>query len=329
MLALTADDIRALVPMRDAIDLMKEAFRDLSSGAASAPLRTPIDVPAERAVSLFMPAAVPSVGGLGLKVVSVFPNNPSRGLPTIHALVCLISPEDGTPLAIMDGTYLTALRTGAVSGAATDLLARASARVLALFGTGAQAVTQAQAVCAVREIAAIRVVGRSAAKAEAFIGRMRALDATTAAKMTVARDAAAALRGAHVVCTATAATAALFDDRHVEPGTHINAVGAYTPAMQEVPAETVARALIVVDQRAAAWAEAGDLVIARDRGLITADNIHAELGEVVAGTRAGRQSDDQITFFKSVGNAVQDIAVARRAVDRATARGIGQTVNLA
>lgn len=329
MLALTADDIRALVPMRDAIDLMKAAFRDLSSGLAFAPLRTPIEIPTEGAVSLFMPATVPSVGGLGVKVVSVFPNNPSRGVPTIHALVYLISPLDGAPLAIMDGTYLTALRTGAVSGAATDLLARKDARTLAIFGTGAQAITQAQAVCTVRGIADIRVVGRSEEKAQAFIERVRALDAATAAKMTGVRDAASALRGAHVVCTATAATVALFDDANLEPGTHINAVGAYTPAMQEIPAETVARALIIVDQRAAAWAEAGDLVIARDRGLITADDIHAELGEIVAGTKPGRQADDQVTLFKSVGNAVQDIAVGRCAVDRATDRGMGQVVDLA
>jgi alanine dehydrogenase len=329
MLALTAADIRSLVSMPDAIALMKEAFRDLATGAASAPLRTPIEVPAHHAVSLFMPAAVPSVGGLGLKVVSVFPDNPARGLPTIHALVCLIDPEDGTPLAIMDGTYLTALRTGAVSGAATDLLARQGAHVLALFGTGAQAITQAQAICAVRVIDEIRVVARSAEKGAAFIARMRAEDPETAGKMRLAANAAEALRGAQVICTATAAMAALFADTDVEAGTHINAVGAYTPAMQEIPAEMVARSLIVVDQRAAAWAEAGDLVIARDRGLITADTIHAELGELVAGVKPGRQSPDQVTFFKSVGNAVQDIAVGRRAVDRAMAQGMGQAVHLA
>jgi len=328
MLALTAGDIRQLVPMRDAIDLMKEAFRELSSGAATAPLRTPIEVPRAHAVSLFMPAAVPSVGGLGLKVVSVFPDNAARGIPTIHALVCLINPEDGTPLAIMDGTYLTALRTGAVSGAATDLLSRPESRILALFGTGAQAVTQALAVCAVRPIQEIRVVPRSVAKGEAFIERVRGQDSATAAKMRVVTDPAAALRGADVICTATAATTALFRDTNVEPGTHINAVGAYTPAMQEIPAETVARAVIVVDQRAAAWAEAGDLVIARDNGLITEENIYAELGELVAGTKLGRQGPEQITFFKAVGNAVQDIAVGRRAVDRARAAGIGQTITL-
>ena len=329
MLALTADDIRTLVPMADAVALMKAAFGELSAGAAVAPLRTPIEVAPEQAVALFMPAAVLSVGGLGLKVVSVFPNNPARGLPTIHALVCLISPENGAPLAIMDGTYLTALRTGAVSGAATDLMARSAAHVLALFGAGAQAVTQAEAVCAVRPIDDIRLVARSAAKGAAWIERLREHAPDVARRVRVVLDPVEALRGADVVCTATAAMAALFPDEAVEPGTHINAVGAYTPAMQEVPSATVARAQIVVDQRAAAWAEAGDLVIARDAGLITADDIYAELGEVANGTKQGRRSPDDITFFKSVGNAVQDIAVGRRAVDRARERGIGQTINLA
>ncbi len=328
MLALTADDVRALVPMRDAIALMKEAFRELAEGRAVAPLRTPIEVPPEQAVALFMPAAVPSVGGLGLKVVSVFPNNPARGLPTIHALVCLIDPETGAPLAIMDGTYLTALRTGAVSGAATDLLARPEARALALFGAGAQAETQAEAVCAVRPIAEIRLVARSAEKGAAFIARLRAHAPDIADRVRVVLDPADALRGAEVVCTATPATAALFTDGALEPGTHINAVGAYTPKMQEVPPETVARARIVVDQREAAWAEAGDLVIARDLGLITENDISAELGELASGRKPGRHSPDEITLFKSVGNAVQDIAVARRAVDRATRDGRGQTINL-
>ncbi|MCA1666969.1 MAG: ornithine cyclodeaminase [Thermomicrobia bacterium] len=328
MLALTADDIRALVPMRDAITLMKEAFRELSSGDAVAPLRTPIEVTPERAVALFMPAAVPSVGGLGLKVVSVFPNNPSRGLPTIHALVCLIDPESGAPLAIIDGTFLTALRTGAVSGAATDLMARPEARILALFGAGAQAATQAEAVCAVRDIGEIRVVARSAAKGTAFIERLGTHAPDIAAIIRVVLDPTEALHGADVICTATPATAALFADRDLAPGTHINAVGAYTPTMQEVPPETVARARIVVDQREAAWAEAGDLVIARDRGLITEHDIYGELGEVASGAKPGRHSPDEITFFKSVGNAVQDIAVGRRAVDRAREHGMGQTINL-
>ncbi|MHB8644159.1 MAG: ornithine cyclodeaminase family protein [Thermomicrobiales bacterium] len=328
MLALSGSDVRSLVSMSDAIALMKTAFAELSAGTAVAPLRTPIEVADQQAVSLFMPAAVPSVGGLGLKVVSVFPRNATRGVPTIHALVCLIDPADGTPLAIMDGTYLTALRTGAVSGAATDLLARPESRVLALFGTGAQAITQVEAICAVRAIDEIRVVARSEEKGAALIQRARERLPDLVQKTWHVMDAPTALHGADVVCTATAASAPLFDDADLAPGTHINAIGAYTPTMQEIPAETVARALIVVDQRAAAWAEAGDLVIARDRGLITEGGIYAELGELASGAKPGRQTSEQITVFKSVGNAVQDVAVARYAVNRALAQGVGQSVEL-
>ena len=158
MLALSGDDVRALVPMTRAIDLMKEVFGELSAGRAFSPLRTPIDVPGQSAVTLFMPAFVPSQQGLGLKIVSVFPNNRDAGKPTIHALVALVSAETGEPLAIMDGTFLTALRTGAVSGAATDLLARKDSRVLTCVGAGTQGVTQAWAVSSVRPIERIMTV---------------------------------------------------------------------------------------------------------------------------------------------------------------------------
>lgn len=327
MLALSAADLGSLVPMAEAVALMKMAFGDLSAGRAYAPMRTPVPTPGRDAVSLVMPAAVPSVGGLGLKVVSVFPRNPAQGKKLIHGLVVLVDPEDGVPLAVLDGTALTALRTGAASGAATDLLALPHARTLALFGSGAQAITQAHAVCAVRPIEEIRVHSRSPERVAAFIERMRASDPEIGARMRPAAAPAEALRGAHVVCTATTATAPLFEDALIELGTHINAVGAYTPAMQEVPPETVARARVVVDQTAAAWEEAGDLIKARDAGLFAA-GAEVELGALVNGAAPGRADAAQVTFFKSVGNAVQDIAVARRAVDVARERGVGQEINL-
>lgn len=326
MLALTAADLQALVPMPDAIALMKAAFADLSAGRAYAPIRTPVPTPSRDAVTLVMPAAVPSVGGLGLKVVSVFPHNPRMGKKLIHGLVILIDPEDGTSLAVLDGTSLTALRTGAVSGAATDLLALPDARVLAVFGSGAQAVTQVQAVCAVRPIEEIRVYSRSPEHVLAFIERMFLTDDTIAARMRPVATPAEALRGAQIVCTATTAIAPLFADGLIEPGTHLNAVGAYTPAMQEVPPETVARAYVVVDQTAAAWEEAGDLIKARDAGLF--DGVTTELGAIINGVAPGRTDANQVTLFKSVGNAVQDIAVARHAVDVARERNIGQEIAL-
>jgi len=327
MLALTAADVQTLVPMTDAIALMKAAFADLSAGLALAPVRTPVPIPAESAVTLVMPASVPSVSGLGLKVVSVFPHNPAHGKPLIHALVVLIDPTDGAPLAVLDGTALTALRTGAVSGAATDLLALPDAHVLTLFGAGAQAVTQARAVCAVRPIDEIRIISRTPERITQFIAQMRESDPEIGALMHAVATPRDALNNAHIICTATTATEPLFADTDVAPGTHINAVGAYTPMMQEVPSETVARAYVVVDQFAAAWEEAGDLIKARDAGLLHEDST-VELGAIVNGVSPGRTSPTQITLFKSVGNAVQDIAVARRAFDRARERGMGQNITL-
>jgi ornithine cyclodeaminase len=225
----------------------------------------------------------------------------------------------------MDGTYLTALRTGAASGAATRVLARPDARVLALFGAGAQAPCQAQAVCAVRPIERIWIVNRSRERAEAL--RTALIDQGTQADVRLADSAASALAEADVICCATRAPAPLFADANVRPGTHINGVGSYTPELAEVPPETVARARVVVDQRAAAWAEAGDVIQARRAGLLDEGQV-VELGEVIAGQAAGRADDAQITFFKSVGNAVQDVAVGQLALAEARRLGLGVEVAL-
>ncbi len=327
MLALSREDVRRLVPMPDAIELMKVAFRDLSAGVAIAPLRTAITVAPERADTLLMPAYVPSARALGFKVVSVFRDNPRRGLPTINALVCLVSDETGEPLAIMDGTYLTALRTGAVSGAATDLLARSEARVLVVFGAGAQGVTQAAGVCAVRDIARVIVVDPSPEARQRY-QQVIEREWPNLARRIELTDDAGAVAEADIICTATTAAAPVFDDNMVKPGTHINGIGAYTPAMQELPPGTVARATVVVDQVEAALAEAGDLIKPLAAGLFGREHVSRELGQLVAGDVRGRETNDEITLFKSVGNAVQDVTVARRAVERAQAEGAGQTVTL-
>ncbi len=328
MLALTREDVRRLVPMVDAVELMKGAFAELSAGRTASPLRTVIPVPEANGDALFMPARVPSMGALGLKVVAVFPENPARGLPTIHALVCLLDPETGQPLAIMDGTFLTALRTGAVSGAATDLLARPDSRTLAVVGAGAQGATQMAAVCAVRPIERIVAVDRD----EAAFARLRDILGRDwpdlLPRLETTTDAAAAVRDADVVCTATTSRTPVFDDADLRPGSHVNAVGAYTPEMQELPAATVARATVVVDAVEAALAEAGDLIVPLRDGLVDRGHFARELGMVAAGTAPGRTSDDEVTLFKSVGNAVQDVVVARRAFDRARATEAGTTIEL-
>lgn len=328
MLVLTRSQVRDLVPMPDAIGLMKTAFAELSAGRTVSPLRTVIPIPDLQGDALFMPAYVPGMDALGLKTVSVFRRNPDRGLPVIHAIVALVDPESGEPLAIMDGTYLTALRTGAVSGAAADLLARPDSSVLAAIGAGAQGVMQIAAVCAVRPITRVIAVDVNEATLERLRQLLRDGWPEIEPRLETTTDSGAAVREADIICTATTSHTPVFRDDHIRPGTHISAVGAYTPEMQELPAETVARATVVVDAVDAALAEAGDLIIPLRDGLVSREHFSRELGMVASGMAPGRASRDEITLFKSVGNAVQDVVVAKRAVDRARERGIGTEIDL-
>lgn len=313
--------------MAKAVELMKLAFAELSAGRAVSPLRGVISV-SEGSDTLLMPAYVPAAQALGFKVVSVFPGNLAIGKPTINALVCLLDDQTGEPLAIMDGTYLTALRTGAVSGAATDLLARPEAKRLVVFGAGAQGVTQAAAVCAVRPIEQITVVDPSDAAHDRYRQAIARDWPDLADRIELRADAGDAVTRADVICTATTAKSPVFQDADVQPGTHINGIGAFTPAMQELPPETVARALVVVDQIEAALAEAGDLIKPLAAGTVSRDHFQRELGQLVAGQVSGRADDQQVTLFKSVGNAVQDVTVARYAASQAMERAIGSVIEL-
>jgi ornithine cyclodeaminase/alanine dehydrogenase-like protein (mu-crystallin family) len=307
-----ADAIRRALPMREAVEVMKAAFAELSSGAAVTPLRSHVELPGRRRV-LLMPCFSPAASALSVKTVTLCDDNPARGLPRIHALVTLFSGDTGEPTALFDGASLTALRTGAASGAATDLLARPDAGVVAILGTGAQARTQLEAMCAVRTIREARLFSPGRERAEAFA---RETTAATGLAVRVAATAAEAVRGADIVCAATSASTPVFDDCDLAPGTHINGVGSYQPTMQEVPAETVLRARVIVDHRESALSEAGDLLVPLRAGRWSADRIVAELGELVRGTHPGRTRADQITFFKSVGNAIQDLHAAARIAER-------------
>ncbi len=328
LLLLTRDDVRQAVSMAQAIEAVKGAFAQLSAGHAQVPLRTQLSVSKHEGVTLFMPAYLPETDSLAVKVVSVFPNNARIGLPTIHALVVVVDATTGQPIAAIDGTYLTALRTGAASGAATDLLARPDSRQVAIFGAGTQGRTQLQAVCEVRSIAKVRVYDQVEARAQQYVTEMKQRGGRIPLDIQVAESPAAAVADADIICTATTSKSPVFRDADLKPGVHINGIGSYTPEMQEVDEATVARAKVVVDSRTACLAEAGDLIIPLHKGLISAEHIHAELGEIVLGQKAGRQTDTEVTFFKSVGNAVQDAAVARLALLAATDNGLGTAIDL-
>lgn len=322
---LSAEEVRQALPMPAAIEAMKQAFGQLSRGEAILPLRSRIEI--EGNFSLFMPAYLEGSGDLAVKIVSVFPDNPDQGLPTIHAAVMVLASSTGEPIALMEGASLTAIRTGAASGAATDLLARPETSTAAIFGSGVQARTQLEAVCTVREIKQVRVYSLDQPGAQAFVEEMAGMGPVPR-DLRIASSPAEAIGGADVICTATTSSNPVFVGSEVSPGTHINAVGSFTPSMQEIDSETVRRSLVVVDSRQAVLAEAGDLIIPIQRGEIEEDWVKVELGEIVNGSHPGRTNADQITLFKTVGIAVQDAAAAAYALNGAMVEGLGSIVNL-
>jgi len=322
---LNAEQVRQALPMSAAVEAMKQAFGQLSSGAVALPLRSRIEV--ESSFSLFMPAYLKSSGDLAVNIVSVYPGNPDRGLPTIHAAVMVLASGTGKPVALMEGASLTAIRTGAASGAATDLLARPEASTVAIFGSGVQARTQLEAVCTVREIKQAWVISLDEPGMQAFVDEM-AGKGPIPKDLRIASNPAQAVAQADVICAATTASQPVFAGSQLPAGTHINAVGSFTPSMQEIDSETIQRALVVVDSRQAALAEAGDLIIPIQRGDIREDWIKAELGEIVNGSHPGRTDAGQITLFKSVGVAVQDAAAASYALQGAIAADLGSRIEL-
>jgi ornithine cyclodeaminase/alanine dehydrogenase-like protein (mu-crystallin family) len=328
MIVLKAEYVRTALPMAECIVAMKRAFASFSDGRAQVPLRAKVVVPAHEGESLFMPAFVDDDTGaaLAVKTVSVFPRNVQHGLPTLHAAVLVLEASTGRPTALLEGGTLTAIRTGAASGAATDLLARPDSVVAAIFGAGVQARTQLEAICTVRAIQTVWVYDRIPERVEAFITEL-AGTGPIPRDLRAATDPQQAVAEADVICTATTSFTPVFADADLKPGVHINGIGSYTPEMQEVPAETVARALVVVDSCEAALAEAGDLIQPLQRGIIHKEHIHAELGELVLGRKQGRTQSEQVTFFKAVGVAVQDAVAARLAMQNAQALDLGQQVD--
>jgi len=321
--ALTADDIDALLPMPDAIDVNAQAYVALSAGQVEMPQR--LGVHTDDGVILFMPALLRTTGDMGMKLVSVFPRNPERQLPTIHALVLVVNPTTGAPEALLNGTRVTALRTGAGVGAATRALAREDSRVMALFGAGGQAQDQVDAVLAVRPIEEVRIYTPSGVSARRLAQRLE--ERYPGKVFRAVQSPREAVQGADIITCVTTSTTPVFDPENVAPGTHINGVGSFTPAMREVQVVGLPRLRVFVDSLAAAQAEAGDLIQAVAEGHIRWDDV-TEIGNVLAGEVVGRHSPEDVTFFKSVGVAVQDAATAGEIVRRALKAGAGTEVVL-
>jgi len=313
MLFLSQAEVRDLLDLDALVDALAAAHADLTAGDASMPPRIAALVEQRDGLLGVMPSYLPSAG-LACKLVTLFPHNTDR--ETHQAVICVFDPDNGTPLALMDGTYITATRTAAGSALATRLLARDDARVLALIGTGVQARTHARAIPRVRPIDEIRVASRDRAKAEALAKEIGG----------VAVDSYEdAIRGADVVAATTHAVEPVVRREWLKPGTHVNSVG-LNPAGREVDEQTVADATLVVESRASALtpppAGAPELV-----GVDPA-HVHAELGELVTGAKPGRRSRDEITLYKSVGVAVQDAAAAALVLAAARERSVGREIEL-
>jgi alanine dehydrogenase len=326
VLVLSGAEVRALLDLDALVEALRTAMIDLSAGRVSAPPRVAALVPERDAMLLAMPAYLPSAGALASKLISLFPGN--RDQPTHQALICCFDPATGTPAAVMDGGYLTAARTAGGSALATRLLARPDAREAAVIGTGVQAEAHARALARLPGVRTVRIAGRDPAKAH-LLAEEVAAGGVPAAAATSIEDA---VRAADVVCTGTHATGPVLRRDWLRPGTHVNSVG-YNPSGDgELDTATIRDALVVVESRAAALAPppAGAIELHRaiERGAIEAGHVAAEIGEVAAGTTAGRADGSQLTVYKSVGVAAQDAAAAALVLAAAQRQGVGTTVSL-
>ncbi len=330
ILMLSGDEVVRCLPMNKAVGGMRTAFETLARGQVVQPVRSQINPPGTAGISLVMPAWMrdgASAGHTSVKVVSVYPDNAARGEPVIHGLVLLVDAATGKVLAGMDGGALTAIRTGAVAGLATDLLAPAGSGRLAVLGAGVQARTQAAAVSEVRRLERISVYSPTTANVARMIEDLRE-QLPDGIEYQAATSPREALADSDIVCCATTSATPVFADGDLEEGVHVNAVGVFQPDRREVPAATVVRAKVYVDDREAMLEEAGDLLIPLADGTITEDHVVGSLGDLLTGRCSGRTSTRETTFFKSVGLAVQDTVSAGLVYARARELGVGTSVPL-
>jgi alanine dehydrogenase len=304
-----AQQVQARLGMKACIGAVEAAFRSLARGGADQPLRTVIQLPDGRSSFLAMPAHLEDPPALGAKLLTLYPGNHGTGVPSHQGLVVLFDHENGSPMAVVDAGPVTAIRTAAASAVATRLLARSDASELAILGSGEQARSHLEAMRAVRPIRQVRAWSPTRAHLEAFVTEMADRHGLPVVAADSARDA---VEGAGIVCTVTSSPDPVLKGAWLAPGAHVNAVGASTATTRELDAAAVARSRLFVDRRASAEAEAGDLILARQDGAVGDDHIAGEIGELLEGRIEGRRSADEVTLFKSLGLAVQDLAAVHR-----------------
>lgn len=322
---LTEAHVKALLPLSDLIAAMEAALAQFSAGEVLQPVRSVLSVGPTRAYFGLMPAYVAEPPQLGAKLVTVFGDNHTRGLPSHLATILLLDPDTGALIALMDGRYITEARTAAVSAVSARHLARPEASTLAILGSGVQARSHLEALAAVRPLSQVRVWSPQPSSRERFVGDM---SGHVAATITAAPSAEAAVRGADIVVLVTSSAAPVLDEAWVAPGTHVISVGACRPDQREMDPALVARGRLVVDSRAAALVESGDVVLGIAEGRFAPSHLAGELGDVVRGRLEGRRNATEVTIFKSLGMAVEDVVAAELVYRRARETGAGSELTL-
>ncbi len=324
LLVLSGADVRAVLSYDECAAAMRGALTALAAGRAQQPLRTIIAPDGAAGLMALMPSYLNGENGpdaaYGLKAICITPGNPAAGLDTHQGVVLLSSGATGEPVAVLNASAVTEIRTAAVSVVATDLLARPDADELAVIGTGVQARAHILALDGARQLSQIRVAGRDPVRAQQFAA---SLDGQTAAPVEACQTARAAVAGAGIIVTATSSAQPVVHRDWIEPGTHINAVGACLPHQRELDTATVAAGVLFADRRDSLLAESGDYRLAAAEGAVTENQVRAELGELLLGTATGRASADEITIFESLGLAIEDLAAARRVYQLAAETGAG------
>lgn len=311
--------------MHECMDVMASALTTLASGGAILPLRPLMRIPQKAGILGMMPAYMDTPDALGVKVITVFNGNHGTEYDSHQGVVLLFEADHGSIVAVIDASSVTAIRTAAVSGVATRLLARADAHDLCILGSGVQARTHLEAMLVARPVTRIRVWSRNAESARAFAR----VESKRHGILVQAMDTAkAAVEAADIICTTTSSREPILQGDWISPGAHVNAVGSSTPTARELDSAAVARAKLYVDRRESALNEAGDFLIPKSEGLIGDAHIRAELGELLLGTHTGRETRDEITLFKSLGLAVEDVAAAHHIYARAVERGVGTSVEM-
>ncbi|HBZ09994.1 MAG TPA: ornithine cyclodeaminase family protein [Bacillus bacterium] len=325
MLIINAEDQQKLLNMSEMVEAVGESLKEYSAAGTITPVRTVLELEKKEGNAIFMPAVAEGLKSLGMKYVAVFPENTALGKKSINGVVLLADTDTGEPLALLEGSYLTVMRTGALSGAASQYLSRADSKVLAILGTGEQVIGQFEAIKAVRDITQLKLYNRTREKAEILAEYIKARHEVD---IIIYSDSNEAIRGADIIVTATSSSRPVFSEA-LEPGVHVNAIGSYTSSMQELPSHVIANAdKVVVESIDSAMEEAGDLLIPINEGKFHRDSIHGELGLIIGGQLPGRDNDREVTVFKSVGLAVADVVVARYFYEKALKEQVGQNISL-